>query len=35
MSYVGARKLDEFKENAQFVPVSPLSIKENGAHAYS
>jgi len=35
MSYVGARKLDEFKENAQFVPVSPLSIKENGAYAYS
>ena len=31
MSYVGARKLDEFRENAQFVPVSPLSINESGA----
>ena len=34
MSYVGARKLHEFKENARFVQVSPLSMKENGAHAY-
>jgi IMP dehydrogenase/GMP reductase len=35
MSYVGARKLHEFKENAQFLQVSSLSMKENGAHAYS
>jgi len=35
MSYVGARELYEFKENTQFVQVSPLSMKENGAHAYS
>jgi len=34
MSYVGARKLNEFRENASFVQVSPLSMKENGAHAY-
>ena len=35
MSYVGARKLHEFRENARFVQVSHTSMKENGAHAYS
>ena len=35
MSDVGARKLYEFRENAEFVPVSPLGFKESGAHAYS
>lgn len=31
MSYVGARSLNELKENAQFIEVTPNSLKESGA----
>lgn len=32
MSYVGARTLEEFREKAMFVKITPSAGKENGAH---
>lgn len=32
MTYVGAKNLREFRENAQFVKISNSTVRENGAH---
>ena len=32
MSYVGATTLEEFREKAIFVKITPSAVKENGAH---
>jgi IMP dehydrogenase len=32
MSYTNAKTLDDFREKAMFVKVTPSSVKENGAH---